>query len=68
MTDFGLDVREANGIVILETDGYLNNIAGEKIAEVCSEKLEEDKKMFLINLERTKVVNSIRCIDTDRDN
>lgn len=59
MAEFGLETREVNGVVIIETDGYLNNIAGEKIAEACAEKLEEDKKMFLINLERTKVVNSI---------
>ncbi len=59
MAEFGLQTREVNGVVIMDTDGYLNNIAGEKIAEVCDEKLEEDKTKFLLNLENTKVVNSI---------
>jgi len=39
--------------------GYLNNVGGEKISKVCYEKMEEGKKYFLLNLENSKVVNSI---------
>ena len=59
MSDFQVTVKEVGDVVILATDGYLNNIGGEKISEVCDEHLEKGKKMFLINLEKSSVVNSI---------
>lgn len=59
MSDFKVEVREANGIVILKTDGYLNNVGGEKISSVCHEHILLGKSRFLLNMEGTKVVNSI---------
>ena len=35
MSDFQVTVKEAGDVVVLTTDGYLNNIGGEKISEVC---------------------------------
>ena len=52
-------VKEAGDVVVLATDGYLNNIGGEKISEVCDQHMENGKNTFLINLEKTSVVNSI---------
>ena len=59
MSDFQVTVKEVGDIVVLATDGYLNNIGGEKISEVCDEYLERGKNTFLINLEKSSVVNSI---------
>ena len=59
MSDFSLDVREEGDIVIIQTDGYLNNVGGEKIAEACYEKLESGKIKFILDLEKSVVVNSI---------
>tara|TARA_A100001037_G_C15120501_1_gene623559 strand:- start:1064 stop:1408 length:345 start_codon:yes stop_codon:yes gene_type:complete len=59
MSDFSLNVREEGDVVIIETTGYLNNVGGEKISEVCYEKMDGGKKYFLLNLENSKVVNSI---------
>jgi anti-anti-sigma factor len=59
MSDFSLNVREKGDVVIIETAGYLNNVGGEKVSEACYEKMETGKKLFLINLENSKVVNSI---------
>jgi len=59
MSDFSLSVREEGDVVIIETTGYLNNVGGEKISEVCYEKMDGGKKYFLLNLENSKVVNSI---------
>ena len=59
MSDFSLNVREEGDVVIIETAGYLNNVGGEKVSEACYEKMETGKKLFLINLENSKVVNSI---------
>ena len=59
MSDFSLSVREEGDVIIVETTGYLNNVGGEKVSEACYEKMENGKKRFLLNLENSKVVNSI---------
>ena len=59
MSDFQVTVIEVNDVVVIATDGYLNNIGGEKISEVCDEHMEKGKSKFLINLEKSTVVNSI---------
>ena len=57
--DFSIVKRIEGNIVIIETTGYLNNVGGEKIAEVCYEEIDNGKTLFLLNLENSKVVNSI---------
>ena len=59
MAEFSLNIRDEGDVVIIETAGYLNNIGGEKVSEACYEKMESGKKLFLLNLENSKVVNSI---------
>ena len=59
MSDFSIDVKEEGDVVIIATDGYLNNVGGEKIAKTCYEKIETGKIHFLLNLEKSTVVNSI---------
>jgi anti-anti-sigma factor len=59
MSDFSLTSREENSVVIIETTGYLNNVGGEKIAELCYKEIDNGKNKFLLNLEGSKVVNSI---------
>ena len=56
---FSLSVEEKNDIVVLRTSGYVNNVAGEQIAEVCYKNIEEGKKKFLLDLEKSSIVNSI---------
>ncbi len=59
MAEFNLKKKIEDDIVIIETDGYLNNIGGEKISKECYKEIENGKKLFLLNLEKSKVVNSI---------
>ena len=59
MSEFKLDVKEEGDVVVITTEGYLNNVGGEKSAEACYEKIESGKNNFLLNLERSSVVNSI---------
>ena len=47
MSDFQVTVKEVDNVVVLATDGYLNNIGGEKISEICDEYLDKGKNMFL---------------------
>ena len=59
MSDFSLTVKEEGNVVIIQTTGYLNNVGGEKISEVCYEKIDTGKNLFLLDLAGSKVVNSI---------
>tara|TARA_Y100000816_G_C25660751_1_gene350807 strand:- start:139 stop:483 length:345 start_codon:yes stop_codon:yes gene_type:complete len=59
MSEFTLNKKTEGDIVIIETNGYLNNVGGEKISEECYKEIENGKKLFLLNLEKSKVVNSI---------
>ena len=59
MLDFSLTSKIEGEILIIETSGYLNNVGGEKIAEVCYKNIDSGTKKVLLNLEKSKVVNSI---------
>ena len=59
MNDFITNVKENNSIVIIETNGYLNNVGGEAVSTLVYEKMAQGKTKFLINMASTKIVNSI---------
>ena len=59
MADFNIKVLEEGNITILETSGYLNNFGGDKVASICKQSISEGKRKLLINMENTKMVNSI---------
>jgi len=46
-------------VAILRTDGYINNTGGEEIARQAYALLGEGTVRLLLDLERTKIVNSI---------
>ena len=59
MSSFIKSTKEENNIVIIETEGYLNNEGGEAISAICYEKIKAGQHKFLINMAGSKVVNSI---------
>jgi len=56
---FHLNVREIDDVLIIDTDGYINNTAGEEIADLCNKLIDSGKKKFLINLAKSPVINSV---------
>ena len=52
-------VRLENGIGIVETDGYINNIGAEKVAEVCQRLIDDGVKHFVMNLAKSRIINSV---------
>jgi anti-anti-sigma factor len=52
-----LDRRDQ--LAVIYTEGYINNQGGEEIARVAFDLIEEDHKVLLLNLQGTKIVNSI---------
>ena len=59
MNDFNIKVREEGDITILENSVYLNNFGGDRVASICKQSISEGKRKLLINMENTKMVNSI---------
>ena len=59
MSDFSLEIMKEGEIIIIKTSGYLNNVGREKISEACYSEIENGSKYFLLDLENSKVVNSI---------
>ena len=46
-------------VAILWTDGYINNQGGEEIAREAYAQLEAGARALVLNLEKTRIVNSI---------
>ncbi|MEM6455308.1 MAG: STAS domain-containing protein [Acidobacteriota bacterium] len=52
-------VHERDGLTILRTEGYINNQGGEEIARVAYEQIDQGRRVLLLDLAGTKIVNSI---------
>ncbi|HVR30522.1 MAG TPA: STAS domain-containing protein [Thermoanaerobaculia bacterium] len=52
-------VERREGIAMIYTDGYINNQGGEEIARVAYQLVDEGYRSLVLNLEKTKIVNSI---------
>lgn len=56
-TDFNLTTELHNKALVIKTDGYINSAGGEKIVQEFSK--HSDVKKLILDLENSKVVNSI---------
>ena len=56
---FNVSTRIEDGYAVIETDGYLNGPTGEKLAETAKGLMNQGYNTLVINLERTRLVNSI---------
>jgi anti-anti-sigma factor len=54
-----LTVERRDGVAVIYTEGYINNQGGEEIAAQAYDLMDEGHDRLLLNLERTKIVNSI---------
>jgi len=53
-------VKRSNNLVcLLETEGYINGVEAEPIAEVAQALVEDGVKCLVINLEKSQIANSI---------
>lgn len=58
-TELAVSVRRGPDFAVIYTDGYVNNLGGEKIGETARSLMDEGVKKFVINMEKSTVVNSI---------
>lgn len=57
--EFSLASEIKGDCLVIITDGYVNNHGGEKIADEFDKHFEKGVKKVVINLAKSKVVNSI---------
>lgn len=56
---FSLTSELRDNRLVIVTSGYVNNVGGEAIANEFNRHFENNVKQIVINLEQSKVVNSI---------
>tara|TARA_A200000113_G_scaffold222053_1_gene234966 strand:+ start:745 stop:1086 length:342 start_codon:yes stop_codon:yes gene_type:complete len=54
-----IDKNIKNGVVVVSTEGYFNKDLAEALKEITDQEIKEGHKSFLINLDQSKIVNSI---------
>ncbi len=60
MTDsLKVNVERRDGLSVIYTDGYINNQGGEEIARFATDLIDGGERTLLLNLAKTKIVNSI---------
>ncbi len=57
--DFNLNANVEGDVLVLKTEGYINNDGGEKIAEEFDKHFANGISKVLIDIKDSKVVNSI---------
>jgi len=58
-TEFNISSELHNETLLMRTDGYINNVAGEKILEEFSKNFSSGMNKVVMDLAKSKVVNSI---------
>ena len=56
---FSVNADVRNACLVLTTSGYINNVGGEAIATACQSHFAKGVKDVILNVEQSKVVNSI---------
>lgn len=57
--DFDLTKNMVNDVLVMKTEGYINNAGGEKISQEFEEPFNNGVTKLLLDIENSKVVNSI---------
>ncbi len=57
--DFNITTEIRNNALVIKTDGYINNTAGERIAKEFNNQFNEGISRVVLDLEKSKVINSI---------
>ena len=54
-----ISTEEHNNFVVVKTEGYFNKDLGELVISLVEENVKENKYHFILDLEQSKIVNSI---------
>lgn len=56
---FRIKSREVGSVSIIETDGYINNSAGDEIADLCHQLIENGRTKILVDMTNSNMINSV---------
>jgi anti-anti-sigma factor len=59
MTPFTYKAQYVNGSLVLSTEGYINQTAGEQISESCKKYIADSGKQIVLDLKGSKIINSV---------
>ena len=59
MNSFTLSTCKKDNLAIIRTNGYINDLGGEKIDEECTKLLEENIKRIIIDFKNSTIITSI---------
>lgn len=59
VSDFKLTSENKENCLVINTQGYINNVGGQKIVEEFNKHKENGVNNYIINLQESKIVNSI---------
>jgi anti-sigma B factor antagonist len=59
INQFAVTVRREGDVAVLHTDGYVNNLGGEKIGEQANALIAGGTTKLVIDMEKSTVINSI---------
>ncbi|MGE5456848.1 MAG: STAS domain-containing protein [Methanococcaceae archaeon] len=57
--EFAVQTEKIGDSLVVKTEGYINNIGGEKISMIFSDIANADVRNAVFDLEKSKVINSI---------
>ena len=57
--EFSLTSQKDGPVLVVRTNGYLNDLGAEQVDEVCTEHLDSGTNKIVINLEQSPLINSI---------
>lgn len=58
MSDFNIEIVKSGNVVIVRTEGYLDDAGGKVFKEKCTEIIDQGHNHIVFNLEKTPVINS----------
>ncbi|MEW6710362.1 MAG: STAS domain-containing protein [Candidatus Riflebacteria bacterium] len=58
MADFNIEIVQSGKVLVVRTEGYLDDSGGKVFKEKCSEMIDKGNNLFVFNLEKTPVINS----------
>ena len=58
MSDFNIEFEQSGKVLVVRTQGYLDDSGGSVFGEKCGEFIDKGQIYFVFNLEKTPVINS----------
>lgn len=59
MSTFSYTATVINSMLVVTTEGYINQSAGEQVSAACKAFIDQDGKIIILDLKGSKIINSV---------